>query len=243
MARKGQSSMGHTVLPSVATWVVRQLGAPCSSPLPDDDLTALNAALVPSAFRSGQVAYEAGQRPDGVWIIVSGLVELAVDVGGRRLVLAVLGSGGVFGDVALLGNRGAPCTARALDPTTCLLLPDIALNRLIDLNPPIARLWLEGMATRFADCQGRSIRTLHGPLIRRLAQLLTQEERNGFVRLTQLTLAGMLGAPRPSVNRALQQLESVQAIDRHYRLIQVIDSVRLKSIAQGDGQLDCVDLV
>jgi CRP/FNR family transcriptional regulator, cAMP and macrophage regulator len=225
--------MTQAVLPSVSAWAARRLGGPCSAPLPTTDLAALNEALVPSAFRQGQVAFEAGQRPDGVWIIVQGLVELAVDVGGRHLVAAVVGAGDVFGDVALFGGRGAHCTARALDPATCLLLPDLVLARLITRHPAIARLWLEGLATRFVGSQLRFLHTLAGPLVRRLAQVLLHEERDGAIRLTQATLAGMLGIPRPSVNRALQQLESAKVIDRNYRLIRVIDPARLGRIAKG----------
>ncbi|HEX5407879.1 MAG TPA: Crp/Fnr family transcriptional regulator [Pseudonocardiaceae bacterium] len=219
------------VLPSVGTWVAQRLGAPSSAPLPAADIAALTSALVPSAFRPGQHAYDAGHQPDGVWIVVRGMIEVAVNVGGQHLVADILRSGDVFGDITLFGEHGQFFSAKALEATTCLLLPARSLTRLVTLNPAITRHWLEGLATRFADSQIHLLATLAGPLTPRAARLLLGETRDGVVRLTQTSLAAMLGAPRPSVNRVLQQFENARLIDRQYRQILVLDPAGLRSIA------------
>jgi CRP-like cAMP-binding protein len=58
----------------------------------------------------------------------------------------------------------------------------------------------------------RLLRLVNGSLSQRTAALLIQEARGSVVTLPQSTLAAMLGAPRPSVNRVLRDFERAQVI-------------------------------
>lgn len=55
----------------------------------------------------GQVVFAAEQPPQGVWIVRSGLLELAVGAGRRRLVVQLLRPGDVEGNIQLLQTCAA----------------------------------------------------------------------------------------------------------------------------------------
>ncbi|NUR27904.1 MAG: Crp/Fnr family transcriptional regulator, partial [Catenulispora sp.] len=136
----------------------------------------------------------------------------------------VLRDGEVFGDVPLLIDRDPPYLPRAATSTTCLWLAAGDFLALLDERPALARIWLASCAARFFDSQARMLRMLDGPLPQRIAGLLIREAREGVVALPQATLAAMLGASRPSVNRILRTLEGQGLIGLRYRQVQVHDA-------------------
>jgi CRP-like cAMP-binding protein len=71
------------------------------------------------------------------------------------------------------------------------------------------------------------------PLTAQLAQLLLDEAADDRVELAQRTLAAMLGAQRPSINKILKDFERDRLIAVGYAAIQIIDSHGLRARAQG----------
>jgi CRP-like cAMP-binding protein len=80
----------------------------------------------------------------------------------------------------------------------------------------------------------RLLRLVNGSLSQRTAALLIQEARGSVVTLPQSTLAAMLGASRPSVNRVLRDFERAQVISLHYRKIRIVNAAELHAIAHGN---------
>lgn len=217
----------HTVTVRAAESVVRSLAGGAACALPADDVAALATHLVVRKLRSGQLVFAPGKRPDGVWIVQSGAVELTVGTGRQRLVTQILCDGDIFGDIPLLIDRASVYHARTVRSTTCLWLAQDDFLRLLAQRPAITRLWLSSCAARFFDSQERLPGLLDGPLPQRTAALLLREARGGVVALSQATLAAMLGVPRPSLNRVLQAFQQRDLISLSYRRVGILDLVRL----------------
>lgn len=64
-----------------------------------------------------------------------------------------------------------------------------------------------------------------------LARLLLEESHEGSVPLAQATLAAMLGARRPSVNKVLSGFAAEGWIELSYREVQIRDRAALESVA------------
>lgn len=211
--------------------ILRRLTGGAACAVPAADVAALACRLVVRRLHSGQVVFTPDDRPDGVWIIRSGAVELMVGTGRARLVAQVLRDGDVFGDVELLTGRKPSYRPRAAGSTVCLWLAAEDFLRLLTHHPAIARLWLSSCAARFSDSQARLPGLLEGPLPQRTAVLLMGEAREGLVALSQATLAAMLGIPRPSLNRVLQGFQQQGLISLSYRRIRILDRTRLHAAA------------
>ncbi len=176
--------------------------------------------------------FAAGSGPPGVWLIQSGRVELSVGSGRRRAVLSVLREGDVDGDIQLL-RMLPPYTARALEKARCLFLAPAEFEKLLNANGQLARRWLTSVAARLATSQARLVGLLGGSLTAQTARLLADEaDSSGRIAMSQATLAAMLGARRPSVNKVLGELAAAGLLDVSYRRIQVLDREALLGVSQ-----------
>lgn len=214
-----------------AAWVARCVGRGETVPLGPEDVAALAGSLQTRSLQAGQVLFAAGTGPPGVWLVRSGQVELSVGSGRRRAVLAVLGEGDVDGDIQLLLRMPPPYTARAVDRVECLFLSPEEFDRLLTARGQLARRWLTSVAARLASSQIRLVGLLGGTLTAQTARLLLDEaDREGRIALSQATIAAMLGARRPSVNKVLGELAQAGWIEVSYRSIRVVDRNRLGTV-------------
>ncbi len=95
----------------------------------------------------------------------------------------------------------------------------------------LARRWLTSVATRPVNSQNRVVGLLGGSLTAQTARLLLDEaDATGRITLSQATLAAMLGAQRPSVNKVLRELAAAGMIEVSYRNIRVVDVARLADV-------------
>ena len=215
-----------------AAWIARCVGRGATAPLHAQDLSALAGSLQAKELTPGTVVFGAGQPASGVWIVRQGQIELAVGSGRRRAVVDVLRPGDVDGDIPLLLDMPLAYTARALTDSTCLYLDRAAFEQLLAAHPAISRRWLSSVAQRVSAGQARLIGMLGRPLPAQVAQLLLDEAVDGRVELAQRTLAAMLGAQRPSINKILKEFERDQLISVGYAVIEIIEPDGLRARAQ-----------
>ncbi len=216
-----------------AAWVARCVGRADLVPLSDADLAALASYLSQRDFERGRVLFSEGKPQLGVWIVRTGAVELAVGSGRRRAVVYLLHPGDVEGDIALILDKPPPYTARAVEDTVCLFLDIRSFDRLLLEHPAVARRWLSSTAARIDRSQARILQLLGRSLPQQVARLLLDEAVDGRVSLPQRTLAAMLGAHRPSVNKVLKDFEAATLLEVGYVEVKVIDPPRLETIAAG----------
>ncbi|GAB7146411.1 Crp/Fnr family transcriptional regulator [Mycobacterium riyadhense] len=215
-----------------AAWIARCVGRGASAPLHRDDLAALAGTLQAKEFAPGAVVFHAGHAADGVWIVRQGQIELGLGTGRRRAVVNILHPGDVDGDISLLLEMPMAYTARALTHATCLFLDRQAFERLLATHPAIARRWLSSVAQRVSASQIRLMGLLGRSLPEQVAQLLLDEAVDARVELAQRTLAAMLGAQRPSINKILKEFEHARLITIGYAVIEITDLDGLRVRAQ-----------
>jgi CRP-like cAMP-binding protein len=206
-----------------AAWVARCVGRGEAAPLTPEAVTALAATLHQDRVQRGTVVFHGGRPAGGVWIVRQGRVELSVGSGRRRTVVHVLRPGDVDGDIPLLLDMPLPYTARVLDDATLLSLTPADFEHLLATSLPIARRWLSSVAQRLAASQMRLLGLLGRTLTEQVAGLLLDEATDGQVPLPQRTLAAMLGAQRPSLNKILKELEREGLIGVRYAAIDILD--------------------
>ncbi len=207
-----------------AAWIARCVGRGEATPLTPDALTALAATLTRRRLERGTLVFHSWQPVSAVWIVQHGRVELSVGSGRRRTVVHILRPGDVDGDIQLLLDMAMPYTARVLDDATLLSLTAADFEHLLATSLPIARRWLSSVALRLAASQNRLLGLLGRTLTEQVAQLLLDEAVDGQVPLPQRTLAAMLGAQRPSLNRILKELERDGLIGVRYAAIDILDT-------------------
>src|ERR687892_446949 len=131
----------------------------------------------------------------------------------------------------LLGDGGP----RAVTEVMLIRLDRPSLDQLLAARPALAQRFLYSLASRLDRMQQRLLQLAGGDLRRQVASLLLGETADAqpVVRLPQATLAQLLGATRPAVNRILKALEAEGLIRLGYREIEVTDPRALERIAAG----------
>ena len=89
-------------------------------------------------YRAGDKVIEQGKPGTGLFVIATGEVEVTVSKdGGEGVVVANLGPGEVFGEIALLKDTPTTATVRARGPLGALFLPRSDFQRVVDEQPTV----------------------------------------------------------------------------------------------------------
>lgn len=153
------------------------------------------------------------QPGEAVFIILHGTVKIHIEQGGRDVILSILGSGDLLGEMSLIDSVGRSASALTLESSLMLWMDKTTFNYIMDNFPPVARNLVKILSSRvrLSDQVIQSLATLdvNGRVAR---QLLAFAERYGRdvndgiqVRLviTQSDLADLVGASRKRVNQAM----------------------------------------
>ena len=184
----------------------------------EEALETLADALRVRRFRKGETVFHQGDPGDALFIVASGSVKVVLpsDEGAEPAIVAVLGPGEFFGELAILDGAAHSATIVALEATETLVLHRDTFLGLIDTAPELRRALLASLAAEIRRLTGH-VEDLHfldlpGRLASRILRLAASEQPNagGSVTIpwpyTQSELAGMIGGSRQSVNRLLADL-------------------------------------
>jgi CRP-like cAMP-binding protein len=175
----------------------------------------------------GDVLFKEGEVADALYIVVAGRLAIIIanEIDHRETVVSLMEEGDLFGEMAMLDQGPRSAMARALEPSTVLMLPHDAVRDALIREP--AMLWgvtrllakrLRVMDETLADSVFLDVT---GRTAKRLLEL--SEGADEFtLPVTQEELAGMVGASRERVNKAIAsfiRLGWIEQHDRHYRII------------------------
>ncbi len=126
------------------------------SELTDDQLESLSSFTFNKSFEPGDLIVEEGQTGNGLYVIVSGNVEvLKGDLTANPQVLAKRGAGDVFGEMALLGEWPRTASVRALDLVQCLGIDRWVFLSQLERQPQVTIRMLQILAQRLRDSDAR----------------------------------------------------------------------------------------
>jgi CRP/FNR family transcriptional regulator, cyclic AMP receptor protein len=192
-----------------------------------DELSALERSGEVRDLVRGDVLFHEGDVPDRLFVVLSGRIAIASkSIDGRESVYALMETGNLFGEMGLLDNLPRSAEARALEPSRALAVPYGPVRELFDRQP--ARLWnvvrmLSGRLRAMDEALADSVfLDVTGRTAKRLLELANGADE--FVLpVTQEELAGMVGASRERVNKAIAsfiRLGWISQQERRYRILQ-----------------------
>src|SRR5215208_790450 len=128
----------------------------------DATLGALAAALRMRRFRKGETVFHQGDPGDALFIVANGSVKVVLpsDEGAEPAIVAVLGAGEFFGELAILDGAPHSATIVAVEPTETLVLHRDAFLALIDSDAGLRRALLASLAAEIRRLTGH-VEDLH----------------------------------------------------------------------------------
>jgi CRP/FNR family transcriptional regulator, cyclic AMP receptor protein len=236
--------MNHANLPPTAAAALQQV--PFFANLPAAEANYLAERLIMRRFTPDQVIFHLGDPGGLIYIITEGKVKISRGIGeGQEAILAILGAGDFFGELALLDDAPRSATAKALKPTTTLTLHREAFTDYISQNPRFAQHILQTLSRRIRQLNDQISDIFFLDVPARLARTLLLladkhgRESKGEVRieltLTQTDLAEMTGATRVSINKAIGRFRREKWIKSQNRSFTILNKQALENIITMSG--------
>jgi CRP-like cAMP-binding protein len=193
---------------------------------------------------SGGVLFRHGERPEGVFGLVSGHVKFRISSReGRELVQGLTSSGSWFGEVSLFDGEPRAQDAVALGPVVAALFPIDRFRAVTEAHPQYLRNFAQIMARNIREMTTFTYEVASAPpsaRIERLLGFLLQHElteaydSSVILDVGQETLAAVAGLSRQTVNRELKRLAEAGVVECRYGRV-VVDAGVLRGFTSVDA--------
>ena len=169
-----------------------------------------------------QVLFSQGDTTDAVFYVQAGKVKLiVVSPQGKEAVIAILEPGSFFGEGCLAGQPMHLATATAVDDASIVRIDKQSMLRLLQDDRTFSALFLAHMLARNVRIQEDLVDQLFNSSEKRLARALLllahleNEARTeaAIPRISQETLAAMIGTTRSRVSFFLNRFRTLGLID------------------------------
>jgi CRP-like cAMP-binding protein len=195
------------------------------SALDGDALRRLLSTARSLRCRRNDVIFAEGDDASELFVVRSGRIAIGKQSpDGRESLVALMEEGDLFGEMPLFDDEPRSAQARALEPSELLSVPYPPIRAVLEERPQL--LWEvvavlsrrirstdEALADSvFLDVTGRTAK--------RLLELAGDADEFNLP-ITQEELAGLVGASRERVNKAISafvRLGWIEQVERHYRI-------------------------
>ncbi|MBO30006.1 MAG: Crp/Fnr family transcriptional regulator [Acidimicrobiaceae bacterium] len=194
--------------------------------LPEIDLEVIVSQSHDRDLRRGDIIFREEDPPDEIYIVLSGRIAIVnKSIDGRESMVALMESGDLFGEMGLFDGKGRSAQARALEDSVVTAIPYEPVRSLYESNPIFLWQVIEMLAGRLRNMDEALADSVFLDVTGRTAKKLLElagESEEFSLPITQEELAGMVGASRERVNKAIAafvRLGWIEQMDRSYRII------------------------
>lgn len=198
-------------MPVTTTQVLRRV--PLFADLPEEALGAIAPVMREKRYNKGAVIVLRDEPGDALFVVTSGAVKVVLGAeDGREVILAVLGPGDFFGEMAVLDDERRSAHVIAMGEAELLVLRRDDFHAQLRSNPDLALALLREVSRRLRRANEQIARLVlldvNGRVASLLLNLADQEDGQRITRrLTHHTIAQMIGTSRETVSRTLRHLE------------------------------------
>lgn len=194
--------------------------------LDDDTLDGIIEQSHEQSLVRNDVVFHEGADADALFVVVEGRIAISnKSFDGRESMVALMERGDLFGEMSLFDGLGRSAEARALEPSSIVVIPYQPLMELWEARPEL--LWrVIAMLTRRLRAMDEALADsffldVTGRTAKHLLELAGDADRFE-IPITQEELAGLVGASRERVNKAISsfiRLGWIEQLDGEYRIL------------------------
>ncbi|MBX3051234.1 MAG: Crp/Fnr family transcriptional regulator [Caldilineaceae bacterium] len=202
--------------------------------LSNDD-PVFNRHLHIRTYKRGEIIADAESLQHQMFVLMKGRAYLVcTNNEGRRLVIATLEAGAVFGEGALNNPGEANAFAEAAEDVTVWSIPAAEARDMTIQYPILGWGMLQTYGRRLYQVENSLEDVAYKKLPERLAALLVKlgEPSDGSIQgVSHQALADRLGTYRETVSAILRDFKRQELVTLGYRRIELLDIETLKDIA------------
>ncbi len=206
--------------------------------LSDQEMEEMDRSTTMSTCEPGRVFYGPDEAGEVLFLLKKGRVQLyRLSTEGKKLVVAVLEKGAIFGEMSLVGQGMHNTFAEAVDECTLCVMSRMDVERIVEEKPQVALRFLESMAIRLRETEAKLEDLAFKSIPVRLAALLQDlagESNSGdtIEGYTHQDLAEMLGTYRETATQTLNEFKSHGWVEIGRKRIRIVDPSALDLQAQ-----------
>lgn len=191
-------------------------------------------------FSKGTVLFREGEAGREMFVLQSGRIAISKRVREEEKVLAVLGPGEFFGEMAIISNRPRNATATVSEDAKLLVIDPKTFEGMIRGNSEIAVRMIKKLAERLSEADAQIENLLHSDPSSRVVHHILQAcrlrgrptEEGMEIELPLRDLPRQIGVGEPAIRLMLERLERAGLVERAGDRLTVQDTARLHDFLQ-----------
>lgn len=194
------------------------------------------ASKLSKQIPAGTLLFRDGDPGAHMYVIQRGQVRIFTEVGDRQKLLAILGPGDFFGEMALLNQKARTASAEVVEDALLLEIDGQTFGQMLSANREIALRLIQKLAHRLDSANALIDLLMHrDPKARVILGLAHEAEYNGvagangsvMVRLEPAALAQQLALPDGEVEAVLARLYRLNIVALEADGFRIPDVLRL----------------
>jgi CRP-like cAMP-binding protein len=203
--------------------------------LTEEEIEEIDRATTITTARRGKILYMPEDTSEVLFLLKKGRVQLyRISPDGKKLVIATLGPGTVFGEMALIGQGMHNTFAEAIEDCVLYVMSRSDVERMLVSKPKVALRIFEALGRRLKEAEARQEEVAFKGIPARLASLLLQlADADTITGYTHQDLGEQIGTYRETTTQTLNAFKSEGLIDIGRKRITILDREGLERIAEG----------
>ncbi len=198
--------------PTVSILLLKNV--PLFASLPDDQLQHLTESLKREQFAKNQPILQTGDQTEMLYVVISGRIKVTMgDDQGKEVVLAMLGAGEYFGEMALLDGGSRSANVIAVESCELLSLSKHEFIQCLKNNFSMTMMVMQGLVKRLREADKKisnlALMDVYGRVAKVLLEMAETIEGDRAIvkKMAKKDIANMIGASREMVTRVMKDLE------------------------------------
>ncbi len=206
--------------------------------LTEAEIEEIDRATTITTCRRGKILYMPEDTSEVLFLLKQGRVQLyRISPDGKKLVIATIGPGAVFGEMALIGQGMHNTFAEAVEECELYVMSRDDVERLLLTKPKVALRIFEVLGRRLKEAEARleeiAFKSIPARLASLLLQLADEAGSETIVGHTHQDLGERIGTYRETTTQTLNTFKAGGLIDIGRKRITILDREGLRRIAAG----------
>jgi CRP-like cAMP-binding protein len=200
------------------------------------EMQEMDRTTTMSTCRRGKIFYHPDDSSEVLFILKKGRVQLyRLSPEGKKLVVATIGPGTIFGEMGLIGQGMHNKFAEAVEDCLLCVMSRHDVERLILSKPAVALHFMQVMADRLRQVETHLEELAFKSIPARLATLLLrlrEEQGDSIGGYTHQDLAEAIGTYRETATQTLNEFKAKGLIEIGRKRLDILDPAGLEEAAE-----------
>jgi CRP/FNR family cyclic AMP-dependent transcriptional regulator len=204
--------------------------------LTSGEIEEIDRITTVSTCRKGRILYMPEDTSEVLFLLKQGRIQLyRISPDGKKLVIATIGPGSIFGEMALIGQGMHNSFAEAVEDCVLCVMSREDVEHLLLTKPKVALRLFEALSRRLKEAELRleeiAFRGIPARLASLLLQLADEQGSDTITGLTHQDFGEQIGTYRETTTQTLNAFKTEGLIDIGRKRIMILDREGLQRVA------------